>query len=212
MGGKGSGRKKKIKFSDELQMHTRFGLREGNRSDAGMNDNAKLIAVLCVMAFLCGAVLMAAVYSIPQTKIPLITTRENLDNLKADAYTQGHIDGRTSVYNETYGTPHDSMGVPEGYISDRTPEWREYADLISGRRAVTDRVYSVYGESGITKSVMDFSVAPIESGATIEDILRPAHNLTFHKLRESVGMNCTQNETGHDPSDLVMHIYCKEEP
>jgi hypothetical protein len=64
----------------------------------------------------------------------IITTADNLDNLKADCYTQGFVDGRASRLEEESLTGHkfDRLGVPEGYNSTRTKEWREYADYIAG--------------------------------------------------------------------------------
>lgn len=133
-----------------------------------------LVIIIVVLAFLLGAVTMIA-FPVSEVSLPVVTTRENLDNLKADAYTQGHIDGRGSVYFEDKGIPQNRMGVPEGYIS-----------------------------------VFNITTAPLPADSSIDDI--SVANLTFHDLREGAGYACTQNETGHDPNDLVAHIYCREDP
>ena len=65
----------------------------------------------------------------------VITTTDNIDNLKTDCYVQGVIDGRASrlaeesAIGKEYIKP-DYIGIPKGYISDRTTDWRMYADNI----------------------------------------------------------------------------------
>lgn len=57
--------------------------------------------------------------------------QENARDLKADAYTQGHIDGRASVLAENGHGSYNPMGVPTESPQNRTPEWRAYANCIA---------------------------------------------------------------------------------
>lgn len=59
--------------------------------------------------------------------------QENARDLKADAYTQGMIDGRASILSEnSHGIYKPNyMGVPTEPPQNRTPEWRAYANCIA---------------------------------------------------------------------------------
>ena len=67
----------------------------------------------------------------PVMKDSVILTKTQLDEIKADAYTAGHIDGRGSILDEQSGRNHCPLGVPEGYKPSPWPEWRKYATVIS---------------------------------------------------------------------------------
>ena len=103
-----------------------------------------------VCAFIAGVVLcgvflsllaLAVVLMFPQAcaftnakEQPISITRENLDAIKVDAYTRGHIDGRCSRIAEesTIGYVCVKMGVQQGYEPNNSSEWREYANKIAG--------------------------------------------------------------------------------
>jgi hypothetical protein len=78
--------------------------------------------------------IIAAIVTAPH---PVITASDNLDKLKADCYVSGFIDGRGSVFQEqsTTGYISKDLGMPEGYTSDRTSQWRDYADLLVSTRS-----------------------------------------------------------------------------
>jgi hypothetical protein len=105
--------------------------------------DSDLVAVLliCGFAAIIGASVCGLWYESNKITTPnnqIITTSTNLDNLKADCYTQGFVDGRASRIEEESLTGHkfDRLWVPEGYNSTRTKEWREYADYIAGYTTV----------------------------------------------------------------------------
>jgi hypothetical protein len=85
------------------------------------------IVLLLFIVFCVGIYSQAAIGFIPTRDILVITTTGNLDDLKSDCYTQGLIDGRGQILFD-YKDPEGEMGVPKGYYSKRTPEWRKYAD------------------------------------------------------------------------------------
>jgi hypothetical protein len=86
------------------------------------------LAILVVLLCLAWAI-TASILPPAEEKITL--TKTQLDEIKADAYTAGHIDGRGSVFFGDEGEPYCHLGVPEGYEPSPYPEWRKYATVIS---------------------------------------------------------------------------------
>jgi len=103
-------------------------------------DDLTVILILCI-GIVCGYVICLGTIDHANTK-----DIANLDNLKTDCYVSGLIDGRASILEEqsTTGYKHERLGIPEGYVSNRTPEWRGYADYVAG---VTDVAYYPYRKS-----------------------------------------------------------------
>ena len=84
------------------------------------------IFIVMALAFCAGWILHA------QTTQKDMVSKETVDNLKADSYTQGYIDGRLSILSEQNpGSIPSYLGVPQGYESKRTQDWRDYADCIT---------------------------------------------------------------------------------
>ena len=92
------------------------------------------IIILALALFAVFAALTIATFTLtevsgsPPVEEKITLTKTQLDEIKADAYTAGHIDGRASVIHEDDYCP---LGVPEGYEPSPWPEWRKYATVIS---------------------------------------------------------------------------------
>jgi hypothetical protein len=102
-------------------------------SNFGVDDLA-VILILCV-GIVCGYIICLGT-----TNHADAVDISDLNNLKTDCYVSGLIDGRASILEEqsTTGYKHERLGIPEGYISNRTSEWRGYADYVAG---ITDVAY-----------------------------------------------------------------------
>lgn len=87
------------------------------------------LILLALVVFLACVWAITMHTSITEEKITL--TKTQLDEIKADAYTAGHIDGRGSVFFGDEEEPYCHLGVPEGYEPSPYPEWRKYATIIS---------------------------------------------------------------------------------
>ena len=96
-----------------------------------MSNDIYILLAAVIISFVAGMVMMAYVNS------HIVRDTKNFDNLKADCYTSGFIDGRASMLEEMSpsGYIYKPSGVPKGYISDRTSDWRLYADnLVSSQQ------------------------------------------------------------------------------
>lgn len=94
-----------------------------------MENMDRLMIVFAMCCVIAGGILFFCVFADSQVHYTIGSA--DLDNLKADCYAQGMIDGRGSVLHERDMTPDVPMGVPRGYTSNRTPQWRAYADCIA---------------------------------------------------------------------------------
>lgn len=138
---------------------------------------------------------------------PVLTTSDNLDNLKADCYVSGFVDGRGSILEEQSQTDLDVLGLPEGYTSDRTDEWRSYASGITSSQSKKQTTSWFYPGmiSPITAAPTPAPITTIPDDAVITGI-------SWYEIRKGVELQdwqeCYENETGQDSNDLVMHGTC----
>lgn len=109
-----------------------------------------IIMGICILLFIGVIIHTQSTESIEDTLQVGLTPlpQPAFDNLKADCYTQGYIDGGASVLSEHRSGSYVPMGVPPGYESNRTPEWRAYADCIAYDTGCSESI-AIYGGSWV---------------------------------------------------------------